>query len=117
MLTNPVPENLHKAKKLDGSVKDILKEKDATFRKIQWKNINVMGPLPKLWLLMLNALSSQEEEVPIEINKVKEYVKQSILLLGQATNSMTYHRRYNIFFPLNCAPRQSKEMLREEETR
>ena len=61
-----------------------------------------------------NALSSQEEQVPIELNKLKEYVKQSILLLGQATNLITYHRRYNILSPLNCAPQQSKEMLREE---
>ena len=61
-----------------------------------------------------NALSSQEEQVPIELNKLKEYVKQSILLLGQATNLITYHRRYNILSPLNCAPEQSKEMLREE---
>ena len=73
-----------------------------------------MGPLSKLWLLIQNALSSQEEEVPIKLDKLKEYVEQSILLLGQATNSMTYHRRYNILPALNCAPQQSKEMLREE---
>ena len=71
---------------------------------------------------MQNAFLSQEEKVPIELNqilkqilnKVKKYVEQSILLRGQATNAMTYHRRYNIFSTLNCAPRQSKEMLREE---
>ena len=79
-------------------MKDILKEKhtqkyvnqDATFERIQCKNINFMEPLSKLWLLIQNALLSQEEEVSIELNKVKEYVEQSILLLGQATNSMTY---------------------------
>ena len=62
---------------------------DATFERIQYKSINDMGPLSKLWLLIENALSLQEEEVPIELNKVKEYVEQSIILLGQATNSMT----------------------------
>ena len=89
-LTNPVPQNLNKAKKLDEFVKDILKEKykqkdvdqDATFERIQYKNSNVMGPLSKLCLFIQNALLSQEEEVPIELNKVKEYVEQSILLLG-----------------------------------
>ena len=84
---------------------------DAMFERIQCKNINVMGPLAKLWLLIQNALSLQEEEVPIELHEVKEYVEQSILLLGQATNSMTYHRRYNMLSVLNCAPQQSKEML------
>ena len=52
--------------------------------------------------------------MPIELNKVKEYAEQSVLLLGQATNSVTYHRRYNILSALNCAPQQSKGMLREE---
>ena len=83
LLANPVPENLNKAQKFNEFVKDILKEKhkqndvdqDATFERIQCKNINVMGPLSKLWLLIQNALSSQEEEVPIELNKVKEYVE------------------------------------------
>ena len=103
-------------------MKDILKEKhtqkdvnqDATFERIQCKNINFMEPLSKLWLLIQNALLSQEEEVSIELNKVKEYVEQSILLLGQATNSMTYQKRYNILSTLKCAPQQSKEILREE---
>ena len=89
-------------------------DQDATFERIQCKNINILGPFSKLWLLIQNALSSQEEEVPIELNKVKEYVEQSILLLGQATSSMTYHRRYNILSALNCASQQSKEMLREK---
>ena len=89
-------------------------DQDATFEKIQCKNINVMGPLSKFWLLVQNALLSQKEGVPIKINKVKEYVEQSILLLGQSTNSMTFHRRYNILSTLNCAPQQRKEMLREE---
>ena len=68
LLTNPIPENLNKAKKLDEFVKDILKEKhkqkdedqDATFEIIQCKKINVMGPLSKLWLLIHNALTLQE---------------------------------------------------------
>ena len=103
-------------------MKDIIKEEhnqkdvdhEATLERIQSKNINVMRPLLKLWLLTRNTLSSQEEEIPIELNEVKEYVEQSNLLVGQATNTMTYHRRRNILFTLNFAPQQSKEMLREE---
>ena len=52
--------------------------------------------------------------MPIELNKVKKYVEQYILQLGQATNSVTYRRRYYIHSALNCASQQSKEMLREE---
>ena len=42
------------------------------------------------------------------------YVEKSVLLLGETTNSMTYHRRYSILSAQICAPQQSKEMLREE---
>ena len=51
-----------------------------------WGHCQNSGYLQKI---RENALSLQEEEVPIELNKVKEYVEQSIILLGQATNSMT----------------------------
>ena len=112
LLTNPLTENLNKAKKINEFVKDILKEnykhkdvdQNATFERIQSKNINVMRPLSKLWLLIQNPLLLQEEAVPIELNKVKEYVEQSILLLHQAKHAMTYHRRCNILSVLNCAP-------------
>ena len=122
LLTNSVLENLNKAQKLDEFVKNILKEKhkqkdvdqDATIERIRSKNINVIGPLSKLWLLIQNALSLQEEEVPIELNKAKEYVEQSLLLLGQVTNPMTYHRTNIILSQLSRAPQQSKEMLKEE---
>ena len=112
LLTNPLTENLNIAKKIDEFVKDILQEnykhkdvdQNATFERIQSKNINVMRPLSKLWLLIQNPLLLQEEAVPIELNKVKEYVEQSILLLHQATHAMTYHGRCNILSVLNCAP-------------
>ena len=84
-------------------MKDIWKEEhrqkdvdqNATIERIQSKNINVIGQI-----------------VPIELNKVKEYMEQSILLLGKVTNAMAYHRRYINISALGRAPQQSKEMLR-----
>ena len=84
-------------------MKDIWKEEhrqkdvdqNATIERIQSKNINVIG-----------------QTVPIELNKVKEYMEQSILLLGKVTNAMAYHRRYINISALGRAPQQSKEMLR-----
>ena len=44
---------------MKGIIKEKRKQKDVdqneTFKKIQCKNINVMGPLSKLWLLIQNA--------------------------------------------------------------
>ena len=122
LLKNPVPNNVNKAKKLDEFVRDILKEKhkprdldlDSTFEKIQTKNINVLGPLSKLYLMIKKASASDEEEVSIELDQLKEYVEQSICLIGQATNAVTYQRRFHILSALNCSPQQAKEMLREK---
>ena len=52
--------------------------------------------------------------MPIEFDKVRDYVEQTIFLLGQATNTMTHHRIYIISSGLNCAPQQSKEMSRKD---
>ena len=47
-------------------------------------------------------------------SSLNESDTESILLLGEQTNLMTYIRRFNILSALNCAPQQSKEMLREK---
>ena len=122
LLQNPVPENVNKAKKLDEFVRDILKDKhkprdldlDITFEKVQTRNINVMGPLSKLYWMLKKASSSEEEEVSLDLDQIKEYVEQSICLLGQSTNALTYQRRFHILTALNCSPQQAKEMLREK---
>ena len=63
--------------KIGEFVKDILKEKHkqkevdqkATFKGLQSKNANVMGPLSRFWLLIEKALASEEEQVPTELDK------------------------------------------------
>ena len=119
---NPVPDNLDQVKKLDDFVCDILKDKrtqkdldmDSTFEKIQSKNACVMGPLSKLWMLVEEARRSKEKQIPIDLDNIRAYTEQTVLLLGQASNYITYFRRYNILAALNCPAQQSKEMLREE---
>ena len=66
-------------------------DQNTTIERIQSKNINVIGQI-----------------VPIELNKVKEYMEQSILLLGKVTNAMAYHRRYINISALGRAPRAIK---------
>jgi len=55
---NPRPENLVPAKKLDDFLADLLKDRkktqelayEATLEKVSNKNLDVLGPLGKLWL-------------------------------------------------------------------
>ena len=53
---------------------------------------------------MLCASFASEEKTDANIlGQAKDYVEQTVLLLDQATNSMTYHRRKNISV-LNFTP-------------
>ena len=62
-MENSVADNLDQVKKLDDFFRDILKDKhkqkdldmDVTFKKIQSKNVCMMGPLSKLWMLVEEA--------------------------------------------------------------
>ena len=119
---NPVPENLDPVKKLDDFARGILKKKcnqvdldlGCVFEKIQTKTRNVMGPLSRLWTMVEEAGRSKEDQVPISLDLIKEHIEQTILLLGQASNSISYQRRYSILLGIVGSPPKIKEMLREE---
>ena len=48
------------------------------------------------------------------MDNIRAYIEQTVLLLGQTSNYITYIRRYNLLAALNYPSQQSKEMLREE---
>ena len=119
---NLVPDNLEQVKKLDDFVRDILKDKikqkdlnmDSAFEKNQLKNGCVTEPLSKLWMLVEKARRSKEKQILINLDIIRAYIEQTVLLLGQISNYIAYFRRYNILAALNCPVQQSKEMLRQE---
>ena len=121
---NPVPENIDPVKKLDDFLKDLLIEKQKNFgkqwdhvlEKIQRKTTDVMGPLSKVWSILEDAKNSKNDEVTVSIKDLLQYVEQTVLLLGQSVNSMTYHRRYNILLNIMNSPSDVKTMLREKAT-
>ena len=96
-----MPDNLDQVKKLDDFVRDILKDKckqkdldmDSTFEKIQSKNACVMDPLSKLWMLVEEAHRSKEKQIAIDLDNIRAYIEQTVLLLGQTSNYITYFRR------------------------
>ena len=52
-----------------------------------------MGPLAKLWKILEDAKQAQGEAVQISVNELLCYVEQTVLLLGQSSNPITYHER------------------------
>ena len=60
-----------------------------------------------------SARLSQEYSVEVDLREIKEFVEQTSLLLGQASNSISYYRRFYMLLALTSSPQQSKQMLRE----
>ena len=108
-----VPNNLNQVKKIDEFLRDLLKKKkknnslavDEILRKIQKRTISVMGPLSKVWLKLENAKKS--DAPPLSLDEILRLLEQTIGLLGQTSNSISYHRRYNILSSV-CSPQEAK---------
>ena len=109
-------------KKLDDFLKDLLKEKKKTneqnleniFEKLQNKTRDVMGPLAKLWKILEDAKQAEDEAVPVSVNELLFYVEQIVLLLGQSSYVITYHRRLNVLGYIMNSQYQVKTMLKEK---
>ena len=116
LIKNLVPENINPVKTLDDFVKDILKDKkkqkDLDFNhvveKIQGRNRSVMGPLSKIWTAVESARLSQEDSVEVDLKESQEFVEESVLLLGQASSSISYYGRFYMLLALTNSPQQSK---------
>ena len=122
LIKNPVPENINLVKTLDDFVKCILKDKkkqkdvdfDNVLEKAQGRNRSVMGPLLKIWTAVESARLSQKDSVEVDLKEIQEFVEQTVLLLGQALNSISYYRIFDMLLALTNSPPQSKQMLRED---
>ena len=96
-----VPNNLNQVKKMDWFLKELLKEKnmnnslviDEIQRKILKRTLSVMGPLSKVWLKLENAKKS--DAPPLSLDEILSLLEQTICLLGETINSISYHWRYN----------------------
>ena len=116
LVKNSVPENISPVKTLDDFVKDILKDKkkqkdldfDNVLENIQGRNRSFMGPLSKIWTAVESDRLSQEDSVEVDLKEIQEFVEQTVLLLGQASNSISYYRRFYMLLALTNSPQQSK---------
>ena len=73
-----------------------------------------MGPLSKSWNILEGAKGAEEDAVQISINDLLHYVEQTVLLLGQSSNAITYHRRLNVLGSVMNSRYQVKSVLKEK---
>ena len=106
LVKNSVPENINSMKILDDFEKDILKNKknqkdldfDIVLEKIEGGNRSVMDPLSKIWTAIESARLPHKDSVEADLKEIQEYVEQTVLLLGQASNSISYYRRFYCWY-------------------
>jgi len=104
LLENPVPENIDPTKKLDDFLKGILKERKKTdlinqdniLEKVQGRIRGIMGPLSRVWMMIESARESSERKVTVSLDDLQSFVEQTVLMVGQCSNTVSYHRRLNV---------------------
>ena len=122
LIKSPVPENINPVKTMDDFVKDSLKDKrkqkhlnfDNVLEKIEGRNRSVMCPLSKMWTAVESARLSKEDLVEVDLKEIQEFVEETVLPVGQASNPISCCIRFYMLLALTNSPRQSKQMLSEE---
>ena len=101
----PVPDNIRQVPVIDNFVtatwesqnKNYMGDKDGDLVRVQNRIRDVMGPLSRVWNSIENYRAAEEgEEEEMDIDMIAGQLQKSIMLLGQATNSVTYQRRMQV---------------------
>ena len=85
---------------------------DHQMEKFQEKILRVMGLLSWPWNRLENARNESSEAVEVTLDTFAIVIKQTTLLLGQASLSILYARRLNILKILMKDPRKAKRLLK-----
>ena len=104
IVPNPCPENLNKVRRLDDFLTDNIRDKkrtqehslEALMEKTKSKILEVMGPLSKVWLAFDAAKDGEnpaDKKGTPTVEQLLQLTEQSILLLGQTSNFLTYERK------------------------
>ena len=70
-----------------------------------------MGPLSKVWLKLENAKKS--DAPPLSLDKILILLEQTIYLLGQTSNLISYQQKKNILSSIS-SPQEAKKHVKEQ---
>ena len=116
---NPIPSNVPPHAPLDDFLKGVLEEnhkylqmqEDKLLQKMQQKVLNALGPLSKIWQKIEDSTQCKTDRVDTDLGEFKELTEQSIVMLGQVFNNITYHRRLSL---LNVLMKEHKSNVKRE---
>ena len=100
LLKNQVPKNILSVPKVDNFIEEFLKERgkrdhsfDSSVLRLHKKVRDIFGPLSKIWEVFYACTEGLIRGKDISIDIVSEYLQQTVILVGQAMNSIMFHRR------------------------
>ena len=88
---------------------------DSNFVKLQQKLLDVMGPLSKVWTIVEKASIFSFEQVEVSLPEILTNLDQTVMLLGQAFNKISYLRRFGALKQITGDPRNTKQLLKEKQ--
>ena len=114
--STPVPSNVRQSFVLDDFLKELLEEShkekelswDGIIQKIQLKVINVFGPLTNIWA-SLDEIKDPNGQMEMLVSDL-----EVVTMVGQAVQSMAYHRRHNILTAITGNPRKVSKTLKDK---
>ena len=89
---------------------------DSVLEKVQSKTREVFGPLSRAWMELQQLTEEGDENgdpVRVDLYLLLSHTKKFVLVLSQALNTMTYHRRFNALSVIMTQP-EAKTILKEK---
>ena len=116
---NPIPSNVPPPAPLDDFLRGVLEEnhkylqmqEDKLLQKMQQKVLYVLGPLSKIWQKIEDSTQCKTDRVDTDLGEFEELTEQSIMMLGQVFNNITYHSRLSV---LNVLMKEHKSNVKRE---
>ena len=72
---------------------------------MQQKLLNVLAPLSNIWQKTEDSIQCKTDRIEIDVCEFKELTEQSITMLGQVFNNITYNRLLSV---LNALMKEHK---------
>ena len=114
-----------KVHSLDVFIRDTMKEerrnheltKDSILEKVQEKTRDAFGALSRVWTYLQEVTSSdyedEDESIQVDLDLLLTHNQKTVLILAQALNTITYHRRFNVLSVL-MTQTEAKSILKEK---
>ena len=121
-LETPTPKNINKPIKLDPFMKALLEKKglnraitlDEEQQKVHSRLFQIMGPLAAAWHGLQSVVRQEDDEEP-DPEKILKNLTDSVVLLGQAINTMAYERRLSVLAELSDVKNAKRQLKDNQE--